>query len=127
MKAVRFKLSTVLTWMTFLALLLAWYVSLEHEQAEKVRLSQQLQNAQYEVSVAERRAETQTELHSGAGRIANRKFALPRLEGMELRDLAIQGDGSAFQLTVFDNSDLTGTSLTGGGASFQEASFKNTI
>jgi uncharacterized protein YjbI with pentapeptide repeats len=127
MKAPRFKLSTVLTWMTIFALLIAWYRSLEDQRAATARLTQQLLNAQGQIMAAEQRGEAQVELHSGSERTRNRVFAIPKFEGVSLRDMVIQGGTSSFQLTSFDNSDLTGTSLTGGGASFQEASFKNTI
>lgn len=127
MKPPRFKLSTVLTWMTIIALLIAWYTSLSRERARNTQLMQQLANAQSQVSLAEMRNQAQAELTRDGGPYGKLKYAVPRFEGMDLRDLAIQGGPSLFQLTVFDNSNLTGASLTGGGSSFQEASFKNAI
>jgi uncharacterized protein YjbI with pentapeptide repeats len=127
MKAPRFKLSTVLTWMTIVALLIAWFTSLARERTRIAQLSQQLANAQLQVSTAEMRGEAQAELTAETQIKCDSVFAIPRLEGMDLRDLVIQGGGSAFQLMLFDNSNLTGTSLTGGESSFQEASFKKAI
>jgi uncharacterized protein YjbI with pentapeptide repeats len=46
---------------------------------------------------------------------------------MRLQCAVIHAGTSAFQRTVFDNSDLSNASLSGGGASFQGASFNHAV
>lgn len=127
MKPPRFKLSTVPTWMTIIALLIVWYTSLSKERARNALLTQRLQNAEFQVGQAERRRNSAAELISNDPPADSRVFTKPRYEGVSLRDLVIQGGSAAFQLTVFDNSDLTNASLSGGASSFQEASFRKAI
>jgi uncharacterized protein YjbI with pentapeptide repeats len=123
----RFRLRTALVCMALVALLIGWYTSMERERAKSARFVQQLMNAQFQVRMAESRAEMQDHAVSrtktrGKGALAKASF-----EGVDLRDVVIKAGTSAFQLTIFDNSDLSGTSLTGGDASFQGSSFKNAI
>ena len=123
----RFRLRTVLVCMAFIALVVGWYTSMERERTRSARLLRQLMNAQSQIGLAESRAELQTNVTSGGNPPAKGVLSRARFEGVNLRDVVIQGSTSAFQKTVFDKSDLSNASLTGGGASFQGASFNKAI
>jgi uncharacterized protein YjbI with pentapeptide repeats len=123
----RFRLRTVLACMAFLALVVGWYTSMERVRARNASLTRQLMNAQMQVRLAESRAEIQSELRAPGNPTANGKRSRAGFAGMYLQDAVIQAGTSAFQRTVFDNSNLSNTSLSGGGSSFQGASFNNAV
>src|SRR2546429_368806 len=108
-RGLRFKLRTLLACIAFIALVSGWYSSIERERTRSARLVQQLMNAQSQVRMAESRAQIQTNVPS-SGNQAKGVLSKARFEGVNLRDAVIQGGASAFQQTVFDNSDLSNTS-----------------
>src|SRR4051794_19508734 len=123
----RFQLRKVLTWITFVAILIGWYTSLMRERTRSDKriqqLTQQLMNAQSEIRSSNFRTDLRARMHGRLppelgrlGAIGKSVLADANFEHVNLRGAVIQGGVSAFQQTVFDNSDLSDASLTGGGA-----------
>jgi hypothetical protein len=125
--SLRFTLRTALTWFAFLALVIAWYTSMQRERVKHATLLRQLMNARMQVGLAESRAEIQSDLTTPQNPAVKEELSRAGMQGLNLHGAVIQAGTSAFQKAVFDNCDLTNASLNGGGASFQGASFNKAV
>jgi len=133
-KLPRFTLRTALCLMAFATILMGLYASNQRLRASNQRLlasiakvSQRLDNAHLQISLDRSRSTMPDHKDNANAPKLSGVCSFAKLEGVNLRDVAIAGGTNAFYQSVFDRSDLTNAALTGGPSSFQGTSFNNTI